>query len=99
MIILKIIGKAAVLPIMLFLIVIPWIGIFLNHISGVIFGLLSGIIVLTRIASLLFGMVSGRECIGMLAAGFILFIIPHIGRWLIEKIMFLRFGLADFLRS
>ena len=61
MIILKIIGKAAVLPIMLFLIVIPWIGIFLNHISGVIFGLLSGIIVLTGIASLLYELTDARR--------------------------------------
>ena len=99
MIVLKLILKTALLPAMLAMTLIQWIGIFLNSISGVIMGILSFIFALTGIASLLFGLASGGECLKMLAAAFAIFLIPHIGNWLIERIVFLRLIISDFIRS
>ncbi len=61
MIILKIIAKILLLPVIVALTVIQWLGIFLNSISGVILGILAFIFALTGIASLAFGLASARR--------------------------------------
>ena len=99
MLILKVIAKIVLLPVLLAAILIQWIGIFLNSISGVFTGILSFIIVLTGIASLLFGLASGPETLKMLIAAFAVFLIPHIGNWLIERIILLRCMIGNFIRS
>ncbi len=99
MIVLKLILKIALLPALLAVTLIQWIGIFLNSISGVIMGILSFLFALTGIASLLFGLASGGECLKMLAAAFVIFLIPHIGNWLIERIILIRCMIGEFIRS
>ena len=99
MLILKMIAKIVLLPVLIAAILAQWIGIFLNSISGVFTGILSFIIVLTGIASLLFGLASGPETLKMMIAAFAIFLIPHIGNWLIGRIMLLRFRIGDFIRS
>ena len=54
MFLLKLIGKIILIPIMLALTLIQWIGIFLNSISGVVLGILAFIFALTGISSLAF---------------------------------------------
>jgi hypothetical protein len=76
-----------------------WIGIFLNSISGVVMGVLSFLFVLTGTASLLFGLASGPEFWKMILTAFVIFLIPHIGNWLIERIALLRCLVGDFIRS
>ena len=83
--IIKFILKCIALPLLLPIVLIQWIGIFLNSISSVIFGILSGICSLTAIASLAFGLSTGGEVIRMLIVAFVVFIIPHIGNWIIER--------------
>lgn len=95
----KSILKIPVLPVLAITILIQWICIFLNTISGVIFGILSTVVWATALLSLLFGQSTDREIMQMLAAGFILFIIPHVGNWIIVRIVVLRCFLGDFLRS
>lgn len=99
MLILKVIAKIMLLPVLITVILIQWIGIFLNSISGVVMGILAFVITLTGVASLLFGLASGGECLKMLAAAFAVFLVPHIGAWLIERIIFLRCLIGDFIRS
>jgi hypothetical protein len=62
-------------------------------------GLISFVIALTGIASLLFGLASGLECMKMMIAAFVVSLIPHIGDWLIERIAMLRYIIGDFIRS
>ena len=95
----KLILKIPVLPVLAVTTLIQWICIFLNMISGVIFGILSTVVWATALLSLLFGQSAGREILQMLAAGFIIFIIPHVGNWIIVRIVVLRCYLGDFLRS
>lgn len=97
--VIKLICKIAALPIAAAMTLIQWIFIFLNSISGVVTGILSGLFCLVGIVGLVFGIVSGPECMKMLIIGFILFIIPHIGNWITKRILSLRCCLSDFIRS
>ena len=91
--------KIILLPVACVLTLIQWIGIFLNSISGVVMGILSFLFVLTGTASLLFGLASGPEVWKMIITAFVIFLIPHIGKWLGERIALLRFLIGDFIRS
>jgi len=99
MIFLKIIAKVLLLPVIVVLTAIQWIGIFLNSISGVILGVLAFIFALTGIASLAFGLASGPEALKMIAAGFVIFMIPVAGEWILTMIDAIHTGLVDFIRS
>ena len=91
--------KIILLPVAVVLTMIQWIGIFLNSISGVFMGILSFLIVLTGTASFLFGLASGPEFWKVIIAGFVIFMIPHVGNWLIERIALLRCLVGDYIRS
>ena len=99
MIFLKIIAKVLLLPVIVVLTAIQWIGIFLNSISGVILGVLAFIFALTGIASLVFGLASGPEALKMIAAGFVIFMIPVAGEWILTMIEALHTALCDYIRS
>jgi hypothetical protein len=91
--------KIILLPVACVLTLIQCIGIFLNSISGVVMGILSFLFVLTGTASLLFGLASGPEFWKMIITAFVIFLIPHIGDWMIERITLLRYLVGDFIRS
>ena len=91
--------KIILLPVACVLTLIQWIGIFLNSISGVVMGILSFLFVLNGTASLLFGLASGPEFWKMIITAFVIFLIPHIGDWMIERITLLRYLVGDFIRS
>ncbi len=83
---LRIITKILLIPVVVALTVIQWIGIFLNSISGVMLGILAFIFALTGIASLAFGLASGSEALEMISAGFVIFMIPLLGDWFVNMI-------------
>ena len=99
MIVLKIIAKILLLPVVVVLTVVQWIGIFLNSISGAILGILAFIFALTGIASLMFGLTSGPEALKMLIIGFVVFMVPIIGEWFVNMIAAANAGLCNFIRS
>ena len=99
MVILKVIVKIILLPVLIAAILLQWIGIFLNGISGVAAGILAFLFVLTGTASLIFGLASGPEFLRMMIIAFVIFLIPHIGNWLIERIILIRCLIDDFIRS
>ena len=99
MFLLKLIGKIILIPIMLALTLIQWIGIFLNSISGVVLGILAFIFALTGIASLAFGLASGPEALKMIFAGFVIFMIPVIGEGFVAMVAVANVRLRDFIRS
>ena len=90
MTVLKVIAKLLLLPVVIAL---------LNSISGVILGILAFIFALTGIASLAFGLASGPEAMKMIAAGFVIFMMPVAGEWILAMIEALHTGLCDFIRS
>jgi len=99
MLILKVIAKIVLLPVLISVILIQWIGIFLNSLSSVVAGILAFLFVLTGTASLLFGLASGPEFLRMMIIAFVIFLIPHIGNWLIERIILIRCLIGDFIKS
>ena len=92
-------AKIILLPVALALMLIQWIGIFLNSISGVVMGILSFLFASTAMASLIFELASGTEIMKMMAIAFVIFLIPHVGGWLIERIILLRCVIGDYIRS
>ena len=99
MTILKIIAKILLFPVVAVLTLIQWAGIFLNSISRVILGILAFIFALTGIASLAFGLASGPEAIKMIAVGFVIFMMPVAGEWILTMIEALHTALCDYIRS
>ena len=99
MTILKIIAKILLFPVVAVLTLIQWAGIFLNSISRVILGILAFIFALTGIASLAFGLASGPEAIKMIAGGFVIFMMPVAGEWILTMIEALHTALCDYIRS
>lgn len=97
--VLRIIVKILLIPVVILLTVIQWLGIFLNSISSMILGILAFIFALTGIASLLFGLASGAEAVQMIFAGFVVFMIPVAGEAVVTAISAVSAGLHDFIRS
>ena len=90
----KLIIKLLVLPLIVAVTLIQWVGIFFTQFSTVIFNLLAGLMFLITIAGWMFGISAGAETLQLLAVTFVVFIIPHIAEWLI-----INYGLRDFIKS
>ena len=88
-----------VLPLIVAVTLIQWVGIFFTQFSTVIFNLLAGLMFLITIAGWMFGISAGAETLQLLAVAFVVFIIPHIAEWLIIRIAVINYGLRDFIKS
>ncbi len=99
MILLKIIAKVLLIPVVVVLTLVHWAGIFLNSISGVLLGILAFIFALTGIASLAFGLASGSEALKMIVIGFVIFMIPVIGDWVLDIIETTSIRICRFIKS
>ena len=97
--VLRIIAKILLFPVVGALMLIQWVGIFLNSISGVLLGILAFIFALTGAASLTFGLASGPEALKMIVAGFMIFMIPAVGEWVLTIIMAIRIWVCTFFRA
>ena len=95
----KLILKALTLPLITAVILFQWIGIFLTGLAGGILNVLAFLFALVAGAAFLMGLASGPEALKMLAAGFVLFILPVIADRIIIGITAMRCNLADFIRS
>ena len=97
--VLRIIAKILLFPVVIVLALIQWIGIYLDSISEVLLRIMAFIFALTGITSLAFGLASGPEALKMIAAGFVIFMIPVAGEWILTMIDAIHTGLVDFIRS
>ena len=88
-----------VLPLIVAVTLIQWVGIFFTQFSTVIFNLLAGLMFLITIAGWMFSISAGAETLRLLAVAFVVFIIPHIAEWLIIRIAVINYGLRDFIKS
>ena len=91
--------KLLVLPLIVAVTLIQWVGIFFTQFSTVIFNLLAELMFLITIAGWMFGISAGAETLRLLAVAFVVFIIPHIAEWLIVRIAVINYGLRDFIKS
>ena len=95
----KLIIKLLVLPLIVAVTMIQWVGIFFTQFSTVIFNLLAGLMFLITIAGWMFGISTGADTIQMLAVAFVVFIIPHFAEWVIIRIAAINYGLREFIKS
>ena len=95
----KLIIKLLVLPLIVAVTLIQWVGIFLTQFSTVIFNLLAGLMFLIAVAGWMFGIGTGVDTLRMLAVAFVVFILPHIAEWLIIRIAAINYGLREFIKS
>ena len=99
MVLIKIFFKLLLLPIIVAVTLIQWVGIFLTQFSTVIFNLLAGLMFLIAVAGWMFGIGTGVDTLRMLAVAFVVFILPHIAEWLIIRIAAINYGLREFIKS
>ena len=99
MALIKIFFKLLVLPLIVAVALIQWVGIFLTQFSTVIFNLLAGLMFLIAAAGWMFSIGTGEEALQMLTVAFAVFIIPHIVEWLIIRIAAINYGLREFIKS
>ena len=99
MALIKMFLKLLVLPLIVAVTLIQWVGIFFTQFSTVIFNLLAGLLFLLSVIGWLMGICTGAETMRMLAVGFVVFIIPHIAEWLIVRIAVINCNLRNFLKS
>ena len=77
------------LPVMAALVVIRLFVEFLSGISAVIFRVIAGIFLLTALLSYGFGLESSGECLKMVLAGFLFYLLPCTVEIVIAGIVFL----------
>ena len=96
---LKWFAKLAVLPLMLLLKLLEWVGIFLISVSSVVFNLLAGFFFLVGVASYILGVTARLEALKMLIVGFAIFMVPIIGDWVVTAISTVNTQLRGFIHS
>ncbi len=99
MTVIRLLVKLIALPVMLTMTVLQWVGIFITGFSSVIFNILSGIVFLIAVLSWAFQITPGMEVLKMLAIAFAVFIVPHIGEWVVDRIAALNATLRGFIRT
>ena len=91
--------KMVVFPIMLIVTVVQWFGAFIIGFSSAVFNVLAGLFLLVAVLSYLMGLSAGAEAVKMIVAGFIVFMIPITGEWIMAVITALNMGMRNFIRS
>jgi len=84
---------------MLIVTVIQWFGVFIIGFSSVVFNVLAGLFLLMAVLSYLMELSAGVEALRMIVAGFIVFMIPITGEWIVTAITALNMGMRNFIRS
>ena len=91
--------KMVVFPIILIVTVIQWFGAFIIGFSSAVFNVLAGLFLLVAALSYLMGLSAGAEAVKMVVAGFIVFMIPVAGEWIVTAITALNMRMRNFIRS
>lgn len=91
--------KIVVFPIMLIMTVIQWFGVFVIGFSSTFFNIFAGLFLLVAVLSYLMGQSAGAEAVKMIAAGFIVFMVPVVGEWIVIAIAVLNMKLRNFIMS
>ncbi len=99
MFVLKLLLKVLAFPVMLIVTFLQWFGVFLVGFSSAVFNILAGLFLLVAGSSYFLGLASGPDALKMLAAGFVIFMIPIIGDWIVTAVTSVNIGLRSFIRS
>ena len=88
--------KIMFLPVMAALVVIRLFVEFLSGISAVIFRVIAGIFLLTALLSYGLGLESSGDCLKMVLAGFLFYLLPSTAEIVIAGIIFLEEWIRSF---
>ena len=99
MLLLKLLLKAVLLPVILALTVMEWVGVFLTSFGSAILFILSGIVFLIAIAGLVIAHEPWPEALKYLGLSCGIFLVNVIADWLVEKIGTLSVSLKQFLKG
>ena len=99
MAVLKWMLKLTLLPLLLLLILVRWVGIFLTIFSIILTNLLAGLFFFVALASWVMKLADGGEILKMLVTAFVVFVLPYIAMSIIAKISIFADELRDFLQS
>ena len=95
----KLLLKIVALPLMMGVTLIQWVGLFIISFSAIFFYILAGIIFTVVVLSFCFGLQDGADCLKMLLVSFAIYIVPHIGEWIVTRVAVINYGLLDFINS
>lgn len=99
MLLLKLLLKAVLLPVILALTIMEWVGVFLTSFGSVILFILSGIVFLIAIAGLVIAHEPWSEALKYLGLSCGIFLVSVFADWLVEKIGTLSASLKQFLKG
>ncbi len=91
--------KIVAIPLMLIITLIQWFGVFLVSCSAIVLNLFAGLCFLLAVLGFLMQINTGAESIRMIIVGFVVFMVPIAGEWIIESVMDINLGLRDFIKS
>lgn len=95
MLLLKLLLKAVLLPVILALTILEWVGVFLTSFGSVILFILSGIVFLIAIAGLVIAHEPWPEVLKYLGLSCGIFLVSAFADWIVKEIA----GLIDILRK
>ena len=87
--------KMIVLQVIVVITLIKWVFVFLVGLSSGIFFVLAALAFLTAITSYIMGITARADAMWMVGSGFIIFMIPVIGGWIVGGLA----GFTDMLRD
>lgn len=99
MFVLKLIIKIVMLPAVLIVTLIQWFSVFLISFSSAAFNLIAGLFLLAAVLSYLMGLSAGAEAVKIIVGGFVVFMIPVIGEWILTAITVLNMWMRNFISS
>lgn len=91
--------KVLVLPLILALRVLQWVGTFFLSMSGWIFNLIASLLFLLDIVCVAFGKANRQEAVWLMAFSFAIFMLPVLSRWCVTHIAAAGVKLTAFVHS
>lgn len=91
--------KIVLLPVIGIVTIIQWFFIFLIGFSSIVLNALAGLFLLIAVLSYLMRISNGMETLGMISIGFVIFMLPITGTWIVMHITTFKMNLSDFISS
>lgn len=93
----KLVLKVMFFPLTCILCLVKWLLRFAVSLSAWIFYLLAVVFTLTGILSFCFGLEPVSVMIEMICAGFVFYLVPHVGDWCVDRITALQISIHNLL--
>ena len=96
--VIRLILKIAFIPVVMIVTVIQWMIIFLISFSSIVFNLIAGLFLMVAVLSYLMGLCTGSEMMRMITIGFVAFMVPVIGEWILTVLIAVKMGMRELVK-